>query len=571
MENPVSRVLKEGMIVGLANHTILLRKDGTEIPIDDSGAPIRDENGEITGVVLVFRDIFKRKKEEDMLREQSLIINSATDAIFSTDNSLVFKSWNRAAEQIFGWTAEEVIGKVSTSIFDAEYPTLDGTSREHAMRQLLNQGFWKGEIIYHKKNGSPIPVSSSASLVRDKDGIVTGVVAVVHDITARKRREEKLRETQRDLKHAQAVAKTGSWRLDTQRNVLIWSDENHRIFGVPKGTPMTYETFLSIVHPKDRTYVDREWKAGLRGEHYDIEHRITVDGEIKWVREKAELEFDEDGKLLGGFGTTQEITDLVEMREKLEDSRVQLEEYSCQMEQLAKERAEKLKDAERLAAIGATAGMVGHDIRNPLQAIVGNLYLVKSDLALMPPSEEKKSMKECLEDVEKNVDYINKIVQDLQDYAKPLKPAIQETDFEELCKEVLFKNGVPDTIKASYQIAKEAKTLTADPALLKRILSNLTNNAIQAMEPNGGKLKIKAYTAKNDFILTVHDTGVGIPEEAKPHIFTPLFTTKSKGQGFGLAVVKRMTEALDGTVTFESKEITGTTFTIRIPQKTNNK
>ena len=102
-------------------------------------------------------------------------------------------------------------------------------------------------------------------------------------------------ENRQDLDYAQAVGQIGSWRLNVQRNELRWSDENHRIFGIPKGTPLTYETFLSTVHPDDREYVDRMWQAGLRGEPYDIEHRLMVAGEVKWVREKAVLEFTKKG------------------------------------------------------------------------------------------------------------------------------------------------------------------------------------------------------------------------------------------------------------------------------------
>jgi len=129
--------------------------------------------------------------------------------------------------------------------------------------------------------------------------------------------EEALRETQKDLNRAQAVAQTGSWRLDVQRNVLLWSDENHRIFGILEGTIMTYETFLSCVHPDDRQYVDSKWNAALQGEDYDIEHRIIVGDEVKWVRERAELDFDEQGMLKGGFGTTQDITDHKKVEEQL--------------------------------------------------------------------------------------------------------------------------------------------------------------------------------------------------------------------------------------------------------------
>ncbi|HMK42769.1 MAG TPA: PAS domain S-box protein, partial [Dissulfurispiraceae bacterium] len=119
---------------------------------------------------------------------------------------------------------------------------------------------------------------------------------------------ESLRQNKEDFARAQEVGQIGSWRLDVQRNVLTWSDENHRIFDIPKGTPLTYESFLAVVHPDDREFVDTKWKAGLRGEPYDFEHRIIADAQIKWVREKAYLEFDESGTLRGGFGITQDIT-----------------------------------------------------------------------------------------------------------------------------------------------------------------------------------------------------------------------------------------------------------------------
>ena len=120
---------------------------------------------------------------------------------------------------------------------------------------------------------------------------------------------DKLEKKSEDFDRAQAVGNIGSWRLDVCKNELTWSDENHRIFGIPKGTPLTYETFLSTVHPDDREYVDKEWKASLKGKPYDIEHRIIVDGKIKWVREKAYLEFDKDGAVVSGFGITQDITE----------------------------------------------------------------------------------------------------------------------------------------------------------------------------------------------------------------------------------------------------------------------
>ncbi len=243
-----------------------------------------------------------------------------------------------------------------------------------------------------------------------------------------------------------------------------------------------------------------------------------------------------------------------------------LEQYNRNLEQLVEERTKQLKDSERLAAIGATAGMVGHDIRNPLQAITGDLYLVKTELDELPDHQQKKNAMESLGEIQNNIDYINKIVADLQDYARPLDPRAQEANLKAIFNEILTKNGIPKNIKSEVKLEEKAEKIMADPDYLKRIAANLTLNAVQAM-PNGGKLTIHAFIDKqtNDTLITVKDTGVGIPEDVKPKLFTPMMTTKSKGQGFGLAVVKRMTEGLGGTVTFESEEGKGTTFTVRLP------
>ncbi len=240
-----------------------------------------------------------------------------------------------------------------------------------------------------------------------------------------------------------------------------------------------------------------------------------------------------------------------------------LDEYSKNLERIIEERTKALRDAERLATIGATAGMVGHDIRNPLQAITGDLYLTKLDVAALPNDQTKISMQESLEAIEQNIDYIDKIVADLQDYARPIKPIIKTMELETIVK-LLIKSNIPKNIQTSYKIDADANIINCDYVLLKRILTNLIINAIQAM-PNGGKLSIVAHKESQNIRIFVQDTGVGITEEAKPNIFEPMFTTKAKGQGFGLVVVKRLTEVLGGTVSFESDFGRGAKFIISLP------
>ncbi len=159
---------------------------------------------------------------------------------------------------------------------------------------------------------------------KNADGSVSKL-EVFRDITGRKKVEQALRESERDLNHAQAVANIGSWRLNVHGNRLLWSDETYRVFGVPVGTPMTYEAFLCSVHPDDREYVDRKWAAALRGEPYDIEHRIVVGNEIRWVQERAELEFDAQGTVAGGFGTVQDIT-----RRKRMENELRVKDYAIE-------------------------------------------------------------------------------------------------------------------------------------------------------------------------------------------------------------------------------------------------
>ena len=210
--------------------------------------------------------------------------------------------------------------------------------------------------------------------------------------------------------------------------------------------------------------------------------------------------------------------------------------------------------------------MVGHDIRNPLQSITGDVYLAKSELNMLAESEERKNALESLDEIEKNVDYINKIVADLQDFARPLHPHAQKNDIKAIIEESLGNHEIPTNVKVSVKVKSEAREIMADSGYLKRIVSNLVLNAVQAM-PDGGRLSIlveKDHQTGN-ILLAVGDTGVGIPEDVKDKLFTPMFTTKSKGQGFGLAVVKRMTEALNGTVTFESENGKGTKFIVGLP------
>ncbi len=141
-----------------------------------------------------------------------------------------------------------------------------------------------------------------------------------------------------------------------------------------------------------------------------------------------------------------------------------------------------MKDAERLAGIGETARIVGHDIRNPLEAIAGDLYLIDDDAASLPDGAARRSLQESVKNIEDNLRYIAKIIEDLQDYARVMKPNIEKFDFEKALSEVLLIVPIANNLQVIIDIEKNLPQCTADFSMLKRILSNLVHNAVQACQ-----------------------------------------------------------------------------------------
>ena len=207
--------------------------------------------------------------------------------------------------------------------------------------------------------------------------------------------------------------------------------------------------------------------------------------------------------------------------------------------------------------------MVGHDLRNPLQAMTGTLYLARKRLK-SEKAEERKEVVELLGILDDQTSYMDKIVSDLQSYAAPVEVVPVETNLSNLIQDTVSSAKIPQNIEITVVAPVGPARATVDPALFKRVLTNLTINAVQAM-PKGGKLVIECSKEDESLSVTVQDTGGGVAPENLEKIFKPFFTTKAKGQGLGLAVCKRLIEAQSGTITLKSELGKGSTFTVEIP------
>jgi PAS domain S-box-containing protein len=245
-----------------------------------------------------------------------ILVDQAPDGIFVANLDGRYIDVNSAGCRILGLGREEIIGKAISDLI----PHDKVAQLELEKKRLVAGEEVVSDWLLRKKDGSWLPVEVNAKIL--PDGRWQGFV---RDLSERRRLEAALHASHADLVRAQSVADVGSWRLDVQHEVAQWSDELYRMFGLAPGTPMTYQRFFAFVHPDDRASLAADWAAALRGQVFDSEHRIVVDGAVKWVRQKADLEFDQNHRLIGGMGVTLHITDRKRREEELRQTRERLE------------------------------------------------------------------------------------------------------------------------------------------------------------------------------------------------------------------------------------------------------
>lgn len=280
------------------------------------------------------------KKSEEQL---TAIVENTQDAIGVSQNGH-HHFVNTAYVNLFGYgQPEELIGKpVLELIGEQERDRVKDFMIARENGGHVNNCYQTKGL---KQDGTEFDMEVTVSrygAANDRKNLV-----ILRDITERIKTEEKMRRQKYFLEKAQDIGKIGTWELDIESNILVWTDENYKIFGVPKGTDLTYERFLDCIHPDDLEYVDNAWKAAVSGKPYDIEHRINANGTVKWVREKARLEFDDKGKCIRGIGVTQDITQN-KQKERIQSVKLRLADYASS--HTSRELLQKfLDEAESLA------------------------------------------------------------------------------------------------------------------------------------------------------------------------------------------------------------------------------
>ncbi|MBV5309930.1 ATP-binding protein [Chromatium okenii] len=381
-----------------------------------------------------------------------------------------------------------------------------------------------------------------------------------------------LRQNEVCLNRAQTVSQTGHWRINLINHQLTCSDEIYRIFGLPSGTLITLETFIACFHPIDRPMVIDAWNRALSGEPYQIAHRILVNGVTRWVEERAEFEFSPDGRPVAGLGIVQDITERVNTTQKLEA-------YRLHLETLVASRTAELEEAKAAAEIANHAkseflSQMSHELRTPMNAILGFAQLLEYDSRL--DSLQRESVNEILRGGKKLLKLINEILDLSSLESGNIELYFELIELDSLIEEcflIVTPLAQARQITLWHEVTSNL-VIWADQRRVKQIIVNLLSNAILYNRMQG-RAGLEAYVLPNDqwmVRLNVLDTGQGIQPGQINELFMPFVRLKEndpriEGIGIGLAVCRRLAEAMNGQIGVSSVLNEGSQFWIDLPMR----
>ncbi|MCW8830637.1 MAG: PAS domain S-box protein, partial [Gammaproteobacteria bacterium] len=513
-------------------------------------------------LLLMLDDITERKKAERAFQLQAKIIDQIHDSVISTDLDGFISSWNKGSEKLLGYASEEILGKHLTSIYPEEEHAF---LKNEVIATLKKNGEYDAEVRMRRKSGEVFFAHVSLTMLYDEQGNVNGMIGYAMDITKRTQAE-------RALEFAQRQAHLGSWDWDLVNDVVLWSDETYRIFGVEDKTrhiPLNIAAVTEMVVPEDRPVLQQAIENTLSNkiEDYSVEfHLIRPGGEIRFVEAHGTASYYSDGTPARLTGSVQDITERKAVERKLEEYRSDLERLVADRTTELEKTHEELVRKERLATLGQLTATVSHELRNPLGAMKPSLYIIekKSD-------KNDERLQQAIARVDRNINRCDRIIDELLDFTRITDLERHLVRIDEWLESVINEQTIKKGIRVEKDLSLKDIELLVDSDRLRRAVINVVENACHAMLDDNQKvtknacLNIKTQASDERVEIIITDTGSGIAENILEKIFEPLFSTKGFGVGLGMPTVKQIMEQHGGGVEIESEPDKGSVVTLWLP------
>ena len=544
-------------------------KDGHVVWVRLSVSLVRDAQGNPVHMVAQIEDITRSREMELRLRESEErfrhIVETTSDWVWQIDEHGVYVYASPRVRDILGYEPEEVQGKTPFDFMPAEegervaelFKTIAG--RQEAFSFLENTNIHKdGHLVILESSGVPIV---------GNDGTFHGYFGTDRDITERKKAEDELRasllknellfESSRD---ALMLLEPPLWKFTGANQATL------QLFGAP-----SLDEFITlglwdvspVRQPDGRLSSEksqemiatamREGSQSFEWEHQRLDGRPFA-AEIMLTR----MEVDGDVFLQA---TVRDISERKKAEEEIRKLNEELETRVQERTRQLLKAQDELVRKEKLAVLGQVAGSVGHELRNPLGVMSNAVYFLQTVL-----SDADETTREYLDIIKDEIAVSDRIVAELLDSVRSKPPHPEAVGLREMIERTVQQLTIPDSVAVSLDIPEALPQLRVDAMQINQVFRNLINNGVEAMA-GGGVLEIRAFENKPDGTVTVsvRDSGSGMTQEHLAKLFEPLFTTKARGTGLGLVIVKNLTEANGGTIKVQSEAGKGTVFTVTLP------
>jgi PAS domain S-box-containing protein len=535
----------------------VVRRDGHEFVVEMTMSAVRSAGKYAFNVFL--HDITERKQAEETLRRLADIVQSSHDAIFATTSTGEITSWNPGASELYGYRAEEVVGRKLEMLIPPERASEDGRTLSEALAGRKLEDF---ETEHRRKDGSLVPVSMTVSAMRDSRRAIVGASVVVRDRTERKRAEEALREVQEAFRRAFEDAPIGMALFsvdaaDAGRLLQV----NHSMCEITgySGHDLATMTLADITHPDDADTERPLADSLLSGEtpNYQLEKRyLRRDGGRVWVMHNASTAHDSAGRVLYGIAQVQDIT----RRKETED---RLAAVAGELERRAAELERSNSDLQEFAYVAS------HDLSEPLR-------MVSSYVQLLARRYQDKLDSDANEFIGFAVDGVNRmqrLIDDLLAYSRAgtAEYRFGRVDIADLVRDTLA--GMRTTVSESGATVTvgDLPEVWGDEGQLRQLFQNLIGNGIKFRAEDPPRVDVSAERQDNGWLFRVSDNGIGIDPRHAERIFSVFKRLHGRdeypGSGIGLSICKRIVERHHGRISVESSPMGGSSFRFTIPDR----